>query len=289
MIDLGIQGKVAFITGANHGVGAAAARALAAQGAHVFLTYFREPCSYSNETLAAAREVGTGGVEFYWAEHSKTADAVVAEITASGGVAASREADLGDSSNIPRLFDACEAALGPVDVLVNNHTHCVLDTFDPAAVSGEGFGMELVSVEGIDAHFAANARGYALLMKEYIERQLKRQTRWGRIINISTDAAHSHPGAVSYAASKHAIESYSRAAAAELGKYGITVNVLALGPIQTGWMTPEQAKAIGAGTPLGRCGTPEDVADVIVFLASEQSHWITGQLIYVGGGWRMHQ
>ncbi len=79
------------------------------------------------------------------------------------------------------------------------------------------------------------------------------------------------------------------AAAAELGKYGITVKVLALGPIQTGRMTTEQAEAIAAGTPLGRCGTPEDVADVIGFLASEQSHWITGQLIYVGGGWRMHQ
>ncbi len=133
--------------------------------------------------------------------------------TASEGVAASREAGLGEASSIPILFDTCEAALGPVDVLVNNHTHCVLDTFDPAAVSGQGFGMELVSAEGIDAHFAANARAYALLPEEYLRRQMKRQARWGGIVNISTDAAHSHPGAVSYAASKHAIESYSRAAA----------------------------------------------------------------------------
>ena len=94
---------------------------------------------------------------------------------------------------------------------------------------------------------------------------------------------------MSYAASKHAIESYSRSAAAELGKYGITVNVGAPGPIQTGYITPESEALICAGTPLGRLGAPADVADVIVFLASNQARWLTGQLLYVGGGWRMPQ
>ncbi len=94
---------------------------------------------------------------------------------------------------------------------------------------------------------------------------------------------------VSYAASKHAIESYSRSAAAELGRYGITVNVVAPGPIQTGYITPEQEAQIARSTPLGRAGIPEDVADVIVFLASAQAHWLTGQLLYAGGGWRMAQ
>ena len=94
---------------------------------------------------------------------------------------------------------------------------------------------------------------------------------------------------ISYAASKHAIESYSRSAAAEMGKYGITVNIVAPGPIQTGYITPEAAAEIADGTPLGRVGEPEDVADVIAFLASEQARWLTGQLLYVGGGWRMHQ
>jgi 3-oxoacyl-[acyl-carrier protein] reductase len=103
------------------------------------------------------------------------------------------------------------------------------------------------------------------------------------------DAAHAHAAGISYAASKHAIESYSRSAAAEMGKYGVTVNIVAPGPIQTGYLTPEQEAAIPAGTPLRRVGTPEDVADVIVFLASEQARWLTGQLLYVGGGWRMHQ
>jgi len=95
-------------------------------------------------------------------------------------------------------------------------------------------------------------------------------------------------GDVSYGASKHALESCSRAAAKELGKYGITVNIVSLGAVQTGWISPEMEEEIVASYPLGRIGQPEDVADVIVFLASEQARWVTGQLIYVGGGHAMH-
>ena len=83
------------------------------------------------------------------------------------------------------------------------------------------------------------------------------------------------------------MESYSRSAAQELGKYGITVNIVSPGPIQTGWITPELAKVAVAQIPLGRVGQPEDVADVIVFLASEQARWLTAQLLYVGGGHAM--
>lgn len=83
------------------------------------------------------------------------------------------------------------------------------------------------------------------------------------------------------------MESFSRAAAAELGSLGITVNLVALGPIQTGWIPPDHEQSIADRTPLGRVGIPEDVADVIVFLASHQARWLTGQLLYVGGGFRM--
>jgi 3-oxoacyl-[acyl-carrier protein] reductase len=289
MIDPGLEGKVVLITGANHGIGAAAARAFAIQGARVFLTWFREPSPYDEETLDQAREAGVGGVLFYWAMHRQSADRVIQDIVAQGGVAAGREADLGDPASIRLVFDECEAVLGPVDVLIDNHTHSVHDTFDPAAVTLEGYAIGLISSASIDGHFAVSARAYALMMSEYIQRYLSRQGHWGRIINVSTDAAHAHPSSLSYAASKHAIESYSRSAAAEVGKYGITVNIVAPGPIQSGWITPEQETAIAAGTPLRRCGTPQDVADVMVFLASDQAHWLTGQLLYVGGGWRMHQ
>ena len=74
-----------------------------------------------------------------------------------------------------------------------------------------------------------------------------------------------------------------------MGKYGITVNVVAPGPIQTGYIPPQDEANIAASTPLGRVGRPDDVADVVVFLASEQARWLTGQLLYVGGGWRMPQ
>lgn len=289
MIHPQLENKVILITGANHGIGAATARAFAAQGAKVFITFYRVPCRYSEQALAQALDAGIGGDKLYCAIQQRTADALVDDIRARGGTAVAYEADLADPDNIPLLFDRCEAELGPVDVLVNNHTYCVLETFDPARVTDEGSGVRLLTVPVIDAHFAINARAYALLMAEYVRRYLQRGAQTGRIINLSTDAAHAHESNVSYAASKHAIESYSRSAASELGKYGITVNIVAPGPIQTGYITPESEAEIAAGTPLGRVGEPEDVADVIAFLASEQARWMTGQLLYVGGGWRMGQ
>jgi 3-oxoacyl-[acyl-carrier protein] reductase len=289
MIDPQLENKVVLITGANHGIGAATAKAFAAQGAKVFIAYYRVSCQYSAEELRQAQETGSGGEKLYRARQQQSPDPLVHLIRAQGGVAVAHEAYLADPENIPLLFDRCEAELGPVDILVNNHTHCVLETFDPALVTDQGFGIHLTTAASIDAHMAINARAYALLMREYFQRYLQRNARWGRIINVSTDAAHAHTANISYAASKHAIESYSRSAAAEMGKYGITVNIVAPGPIQTGYLTPEQVADMAAHAPLGRVGEPEDVADVIVFIASEQARWLTGQLLYVGGGWRMQQ
>jgi len=289
VINPQLEGKVVLITGANHGIGAATAEALARQGAQVFVACYRPECRYSQEELAKAREDGIGGDALYWAMHQQSGEQVVERIRRAGGVAVAHESDLGEADNVPALFDLCEKELGPVDVLVNNHTYCECDTFDPALVTDEWLGVSLTTAENIDATFAINARAYALMMAEYLRRYLSRKAQWGRIVNLSTDAAHAHVGNISYAASKHAIESYSRSAAKEMGKYGITVNIVAPGPIQTGYITPESEKEIAATTPLRRVGRPGDVADVIVFLASEQAHWLTGQLLYVGGGYRMHQ
>ena len=298
MLDLALDGKMALITGANHGIGAATARLFVEQGAAVCLTYYRPPSPYSEVQLRAAREANIGGDTLYRAMQQQAIEPLLQTLRAAGGTVHALEADLADPANVGVLFDACEAALGPVDVLVNNHTLCAPETFDPAlaregtdeaAEEGAGVGARLVSAAQIDAHFAVNARAYALLMAEYTQRYLRRGARVGRIINLSTDAAHAHAGNVSYAASKHAIESYSRSAAIELGKYGITVNVVAPGPIQTGYITPQAAAEIEAQTPLRRVGQPEDVAQVILWLASRQAGWLTGQLLYVGGGWRMPQ
>jgi len=290
MIDPNLYGKVVFITGANHGIGAETARKFSDQGAKVFVTSYRENTNLSSKLMDIAQKELIGGVLLYTANQQKPIYMIADEIRSSGGEVFAMEADLSDPAIIPQLFDCCEQELGPVDILVNNHTYCVLETFDPQKVDPDAeFPISYVSARVIDNHFIINARGFALLMAEYIQRYLRRGGKEGRIINISTDAAHAHDINVSYAASKHAIESYSRSAASELGKYGITVNIVAPGPIQTGYITPEQEKNIAASTPLGRVGQPEDVADVILFLASQQAHWLTGQLLYVGGGWRMSQ
>lgn len=289
MIDTKLKNKVVLISGANHGIGAAAAEAFAAQGAKVFITYFRGACQYSNDELKQAEESGVGGDKLYRAMQQKSADPLVEKIAFNGEQAFAYEVDLSDPNNIPKLFDLCEEKLGSVDILVNNHTYCALETFDPSLMSNEGGGVKLTSAVGIDKHHAVNTRAYVLMMSEYLQRFLKRKAKWGRIINTSTDAASAHTANISYAASKHAIESYSRSAAAEMGKYGITVNIVSPGPIQTGYLEPKDVDDINKNTPLGRAGEPADIADVMVFLASKQARWVTGQLIYVGGGWRMHQ
>ena len=283
-----LAGRVALVTGANHGIGAATARALAAEGAAVFITAHRRAPRFEGSVRAAALTAGIGGPELYEARQQQDPGLVVAEIAGRGGRAASLEADLADPAAIPALFDACEREIGPADILVNDHAHCVYDTFDPALVMDEGFGTRLTDAAAMDEHYAVNARAAALMMIEFARRHIRRGETWGRVINISTDAADAHLGAVSYAASKHAMESYSRSAAHELGKYGITVNIVAPGPVQTGWLRPDEEAAIAKRTPLGRVGRPADIADVVAFLASEGACWLTGQLLYVGGGWKWH-
>ncbi|MEE8419389.1 MAG: SDR family oxidoreductase [Dehalococcoidales bacterium] len=282
MIDTELKDKVAIVTGANSGIGAATAQTLAAQGAKVFIAYYLQDCSYSPEELEKARKAGVPGDTLYRAMQQQSGEVVLKDIRAAGGTAVAHELDLGQADNIPKLFDICQTELGPVDILINNHAHCVLETFDPASVTGARPEIFLTNAESIDRHFAVNARAGALMMGEYLQRHIQRKANWGRIINLTTVLAHSRN--VSYAASKRALVSYSMSAAQEMGKYGITVNVICPGATQTGYITPENEKWIVGQTPLQRVGRPEDVADVIVFLASEQAHWLTGQLIYASGG-----
>lgn len=289
MINTKLKDKVALITGANHGIGAATALALGTQGVKVFASFFRPPCQYSKTELKKAEAAGFGGDVFYRAMQQKPIEHLVNQFEGAGMKLSVLEADLAEETNILKLFDTCEKELGPVDILINNHTHCVLETFDPGETSKNRRGIFLPTTSSIDAHFIINSRAYLLMMQAYLNRYLKNGLNWGRIVNTSTDAAHCHPLNISYAASKHAIESYSRSAACEMGKYGITVNVIAPGPIQTGYITPEAEKGIAESTPLGRVGKPEDVADITTFLCSEQARWLTGQLLYVGGGYRMPQ
>jgi len=284
MIDTGLKNKVVLISGVNnpHGIGAATAKAFASQGAAVFATYLRLPSKESPTDVP--------GEGFYLAQNAKSADEVITAIRERGGNIEGLEADLGEPTVIPQLFDRAERAFGPVDILVNNAAHCEPDTFLPQSQIGsdsravDQFPMISITAENHDRHFAVNSRAVALMMAEYARRHIEHGANWGRIINVSTDGASGFASEVSYGASKHALESYSRAASAELGQYGVTVNIVSLGPVQTGWMSPELEVEQARHTPLRRVGQPEDIADVIVFLASEQARWVTGQLLYVGGG-----
>ena len=293
MIDPQLQGKVALITGANHGIGAATARALAAQGVSVLINYLRIPPPGTQEEHASQESDSlTPGIAYYNARRTLTADEVVQAIRAKGGKVEAVEADLSFPETIPMLFDRAESLFSPVDILVNNADHCVQDTFLPleqeaGLLAPDGFSTSPITLETIERHFSVNSRSVALMMAEFSWRHHARKAQWGHIINLSTDGAPGFAGEVSYGASKAAIESYSRAAAKELGRFGITVNIVSPGPVQTGWIAPALEKIIAAETPLGRAGQPEDIADVIVFLASEQARWLTGQLISVSGGNRM--
>lgn len=289
MIDPGLKERVVLITGANHGIGAATAVEFAGQGARVFVTYFRRPLDPEFENASEEEP----GVIHYRIQQTKTADEVLREIKERGGVADVWETDLSDSANIPKLLDRAERSLGPVEIIVNNAAYGEADTFEPEFQLSEedshvaGFHLYTITPETHDNHFAVNSRATALMMAEFARRHIKRGSSWGRIINISADGASGFPCEISYDASKHAMESYSRAAARELGKYGITVNIISPGAVQTGYIPAKLQKVLNDEYPLKRIGEPEDIADAVVFLASEQARWITGQLLYVGGGNRM--
>jgi 3-oxoacyl-[acyl-carrier protein] reductase len=272
-----LQDKTAIVTGGNHGIGAATAAALAAQGCAVLIQYLR------------LTPVDDGAGLAYHAARSKSAEGVLDAIRASGGRAASFECDLAQPSAAAVLFDAAERAFGHVDVLVNNAAHWRADSLMPGGASASGAdewpprASELTAAN-LDAHMAVNARAAALAMVEFARRMRARGGAWGRIVNISTDGAACFPEEVSYGASKAALESLSRSAAMELGKYGITVNIVSPGGTQTGWIVPELEERVRRSNALGRVGQPEDIADVVVFLTSDEARWVTGQLIRVNGG-----
>jgi 3-oxoacyl-[acyl-carrier protein] reductase len=270
-IDTGLTGRVALVTGANQGIGAATALALASQGTAVFLTYLRLA---SDDTGVEAT-----GIPAYAEARARAADPVVEAIRRAGGSAAAWEADLAQVETIPVLFDRAEAALGPVEILINNADAWVADSFQPATADRFGRGLSPVTAESHDWSFAVNSRASALLIAEFARRHIERGATWGRIVSLTTGGASGFPQEVSYGASKSALESYTRAAAWELGAYGITANILSPPVTDTGWITPEMAELFAQQPPLYHVSQPENVAEVVVFLVSRQARFITGETI----------
>lgn len=238
--------KVAIVTGASRGIGAEIAKRLSADG-------FAVVVNYANSTHEA--------------------DSLVAELVAAGGRAIAVKANVADTNEVRSMFDVTEQKLGKVDVLVNNAG--IMKTMPIADTSDELF----------EQTFAINTRGTFNTLRE----ASARMNDGGRIINFSSSAlALNIPGYAIYNATKAAVESFTHVFAKELRGRDITVNAVAPGPVATelflNGKTEEQIKNFANMPPLQRLGQPEDIANVVSFLAGPESGWVNGQILRANGG-----
>ncbi len=267
MTDYGLAGRVALITGGNNpqGIGAATALAFARQGAKAVLVYKKVPSEFDED------RTGSNGPDRYHAANAGGADAVEAVLREMNADYLILESDISDEAAVKSVFDAAIARFGGVDILVNNAAVCDENGFDT---------IDTVTQKVIDDTLAVNVRGSLLMTREFI----RRRGEYGRIVNISTDAAQVFAGQIVYGAGKAALEALTRSVAVEAAKYGITVNCVAPGPTQTGWIDEALEKQVVPLIPLGRLIQPEDIAETILFLSSRQASMLTGQVIKVSGG-----
>ena len=267
MIDYGLKDKVALITGANNpwGIGATTALAFAREGAKVVLVYKKVARPFD------ATKIDKNGVDRYYSANAGDASLVEAKLREMNADYLMIESDISVEENVKEIYNQIFAKYGRVDILVNNAA-----TDDETGLDT----IEKITPRVIDDTFAVNVRGSLLMTREFIGRRRD----YGRIINISTDAAQVFAGQITYGASKATLEALTRSIALEVAQYGITVNCIAPGPTQTGWIDEEFEKIVVPLIPMGKLIAPEDIAEAILFLSSEQARMITGQVIKVSGG-----
>ena len=267
MIDYGLRGKVALITGANNpwGIGAATAIAFAREGARVVPVYKRVNRPFDPD------KTDRNGVDRYYGANAGNADAVARILTDMGADHLVIESDISDEDAVKDIYAQVIAKYGRVDILVNNAA-----TDDETGLDT----IEHITPKVIDDTFAVNVRGSLLMTREFVNHR----GNYGRVINVSTDAAQAFAGQITYGASKATMEALTRSIALEVAKYGITVNCVAPGPTQTGWIDEDFEKILVPLIPMGELIKPADIAETILFLSSEQARMITGQVIKVSGG-----
>ena len=246
-----LKGKVAVVTGASKGIGAAVARALAGAGGAVVV-------NYAGDREGAGRVVG--------------------DITAVGGRALAVRADVSNSADVKRLFEEAHKAFGRLDVLVNN---AGVYKFHP---------LDDVTEAEFHRQFNTNVLGLIFATQEAARRF---GDSGGSVINVgSVVSTFAPPGSVVYSATKGAVDTITRVLAKELGPRKIRVNSINPGGVETegthaaGIMGSDFEQRAIAGTPLGRFGRPTDIAPVAVFLAGDESSWLTGEHLHASGGFR---
>ena len=267
MVNYGLKDKVAIITGANNpqGIGATTAIAFAQEGAKVVLIYKKIERSY-DET-----KTNKNGADRYYKANASDASIVENKLKEMNADYLIIEDDISIEQNVKNIYSKIITKYGRVDILVNNAADCDLDGLDT---------IEKINQKVIDDTFAVNVRGSIMMIHEFI----LNRGETGRIINLSTDAAQIFEGQITYGASKATLEALTRSIALETAKYGITVNCIAPGPTQTGWIDEELEASVIPIIPVGKLIKPEDIADAILFLSSNQAKMITGQVIKVSGG-----
>ena len=245
-----MSGKTAVVTGGSRGIGRAICLELARRGANVVF-------SYAGNTAAA--------------------DKTLAELKALGVEARAIQGNVADPAAAKTLIDTAVKELGGIHILVNN-----------AGITRDGLAMAMKE-EDFDAVIETNLKGAFLCMKAAIRPMMK--ARYGRIVNLSSVVAlRGNPGQVNYCASKAGLIGMTKSLAKEMGARGITVNAVAPGYISTDMTAalPDAARdAMLSTIPVGRAGSPEDVAAAVAFLASEEAGYITGQVLSVDGGMGM--